>query len=271
MRAYLAVLSLRFREVTQYRAAAWAGVFTQVVFGFIIFSSLEAFRQSGPEQSPMNREQLLAYVWMGQAFFALLPWNIDRDVAAMVRSGSVVYELCRPVDAYGLWFARALGWRVSGALLRSVPLILMVGLIFRGIGLEAYALSPPPTLASALAFALVMPVSVLLGIAITMLLQVTVLWTHNVEGVERIGPAFVLILSGAIVPIPLFPDALQPWLEALPFRGVVDVPYRTYSGSLPPLEALRAGLQSAVWCVALVWLGRRIMERGFRRLLVFGG
>ena len=271
MRAYFAVLTLRFREGTQYRAAAWAGVFTQVVFGFIIFMSLDAFRLSNPARSPMTRGELLAYTWMGQAFFALLPWNVDRDVAAMVRSGNVVYELCRPIDAYALWYFRALGWRTSAAALRCAPLLAIVTLGFHLIGLDDYVLPAPPNLETALAFALAMPVSVLLGIAITMLLQVTVLWTHNVEGVQRMGPAVVLILSGAIVPLPMFPDSVRPWLEALPFRGVVDVPYRTYSGSLPPGESVLCTLQSCAWCIALIWIGRRIMRRGFRRLLVFGG
>jgi ABC-2 type transport system permease protein len=271
LRPYLAILSLRFRETAQYRAAAWAGVFTQVVFGFIIFMSLEAFAASNPAAAPMSRQALLAYVWLGQAFLALLPWNVDKDVVAMVKTGAVAYELARPIDAYTLWYCRTLGWRLSAATLRCIPLILIVAVAFPLVGLEEYAMPAPPSAAAAAAFVLAMPVAVVLGIALTMLMQVTILWTLQVDGVQRIVPAFIVLLAGVIVPLPMFPDWAQPVLYLLPFRGVVDVPYRAYSGDLPPAEALPAVGLALAWTVALVLLGRAIMARGFRRVVIHGG
>jgi ABC-2 type transport system permease protein len=136
-RAQAEVLSVRLREAAQYRAAAVAGVFTQVVFGFIIFMTLDAFSAGHPEQSPMSRVQLVSYVWLGQAFLALLPWTLDRDVVEMVRTGTIAYELLRPLDLYNFWFCRALGFRLAATSLRAVPLLLLVTVGFRLLGLGA--------------------------------------------------------------------------------------------------------------------------------------
>jgi hypothetical protein len=50
--------------------------------------------------------------------FALIPLREDAELAAMIRSGDVAYELVRPVYLYGFWFARII------ILLNSAILIL---------------------------------------------------------------------------------------------------------------------------------------------------
>ncbi|TVR48677.1 MAG: ABC transporter permease [Puniceicoccaceae bacterium] len=266
-----AVVSLRFREVLQYRAAAWAGVFTQVIFGFIILMSLRAFAASGTADSPLSPEQLTAYVWLGQCLFTLMPWNADRSVVAMVRTGSVAYELVRPVDTYALWYCRTLGWRTSMVCTRALPLLVLVGVVFPLAGLDGWAL-PAPASAGALAcFLVALAVGVLLATALGMLMHVTILWTLDPEGVTRLAPAFVMLLSGMIIPLPLFPDAVQPLLAALPFRGLIDVPLRLYGGHIPVAAALGPIALSAAWTAALIVLGRWMMARGLRQIVIQGG
>src|SRR5690606_31645455 len=161
-------------------------VFTQIVFGFIILMSLRAFMRSNPAAAPMTPDQVVAYVWLGQAFLALLPWNADRAIMAMMRTGSIGYELARPIDTYTLWFLRTLGWRTSAATLRCIPLLVIVTAVFPFVGLGEHALPAPPSLAAAAAFLAAMTVAVVLGIAITMILHVLILYTANIDGVVRI-------------------------------------------------------------------------------------
>src|SRR5262249_37584400 len=114
LQPYAAVVAVRFRMLLQYRAAAIAGLWTQVVFGLMLIMIYEAFYRSSPVAvQPMAFDQLASYVWLGQALLAMLPWNLDRELAAMVRSGAVAYELCRPIDLYGLWYARAVAHRTA--------------------------------------------------------------------------------------------------------------------------------------------------------------
>ena len=61
----------------------------------------------------MTFPQVLVYIWLGQALLALLPWNVDKEIAEQIRSGGVAYELLRPVDLYGFWFARTLAFRAG--------------------------------------------------------------------------------------------------------------------------------------------------------------
>jgi ABC-2 type transport system permease protein len=98
LRPYLAIVSARFRTLLQYRAAALAGAGTQALFGLVRLMVLEAFYRSTVAPQPLGFGQVVAYIWLGQITFTLQPYNLDRDVRALVRTGTVAYELVRPVD-----------------------------------------------------------------------------------------------------------------------------------------------------------------------------
>ena len=95
---YRALLSARFRTMLQYRAAAVAGAGTQFFWGFIRIMILMAFYRSSSASPPMDLEDVISYIWLGQAFLALLPWTHDRDLEGLIRDGGVAYELLRPRD-----------------------------------------------------------------------------------------------------------------------------------------------------------------------------
>jgi ABC-2 type transport system permease protein len=207
--------------------------------------------------------EVIDYVWLNQALLAMLPWNVDRDVAALVRSGGVAYELLRPLDLYNHWFARAAAWRIAPTVLRAVPMAVLAGLFF-GLG-------PPPSWPAAGMFALTLAGGLLLSCALTVLLNLSLLWTTSGEGVTRVAAALITLLSGSLIPLPLLPDWAQPVLRALPFAAMRDMPFRVYSGHIAPSEAWSVLARQAVWAVLLIALGRAVLARATRRLVVQGG
>jgi ABC-2 type transport system permease protein len=104
-----------------------------------------------------------------------------------------------------------------------------------------------------------------------MLSHISLLWTISAAGMDRVMPAVVTVLAGMVIPLPLFPDWMQPFLRLQPFRGLVDVPFRIYSDNLPPAIALLEIVSQGVWVGGLVWLGRVLLARGIRKLVVQGG
>lgn len=263
MRSYWALISARFRTLLQYRAAAVGGIVTQLFFGLILVMIYQAFYRSSSAPQPMSYAQVVTYTWLGQGFLRMIPWNVDGDIRAMVRSGAVAYELLRPVDLYNAWYCRALAWRTAPTLLRALP-VFAIAALFLG-------LRPPATPAGGAAFLLAIVGALLLGCAITVLMDISLLWTTSDDGIALFLPAVVLVSSGMNVPLPLFPAWAQRVLYLLPFRGLVDVPFRLYVGSIPPGECLRLLAQQLAWTAALVLLGRWLLERGKRRLVVQGG
>jgi ABC-2 type transport system permease protein len=60
-------------------------------------------------------------------------------------------------------------------------------------------------------------------------------------------------------------------LNWLPFRAIMDVPFRLYSGHLPAAQAPLLIGQQLLWAAILVLIGRLVLSRGLRRLVVQGG
>lgn len=263
MRGYLAVLRARFLALLQYRAAALAGMGTQLLWGLIRIMIFEAFYRSSAAAQPMPVAHVISYVWLGQAFLGLQPWNTDSEVRGQIRTGAVAYELLRPLDLYSLWYSRAVALRCAPTLLRSIPLLALAGLF---LGLQA-----PASAASLGAFLLALTGAVLLSSAVTVLLNISLMWTVAGEGISQLTFSLILVFSGMVVPLPLFPDWAQPLLDALPFRGLADAPFRLYTGHLPPPEVVPVLVHQFLWTTALVLVGRALLAAGKRRLVVQGG
>jgi ABC-2 type transport system permease protein len=270
---YRAVVAARFRVHLQYRGAALAGVFTQCFFGLVRVMVFEAFYRSAPAGAapPMSHAQMCSYVWLGQAMLAMFPWSTDADLRELVRTGNVGYELCRPVDLYGLWWSRALAWRTAPVLLRMVPMFVISMAVLPLVGLGSWRLLPPPTLAAAGAWLLCTVGALLLCCAITTLMSISLLWTISGQGVSILLGALTMVCCGLVIPLPLLPRWAQATAELLPFAGIMDLPGRVFTGHIPLPGVPRVLALQLGWAVALIALGRFWLGRGTRRLVMQGG
>lgn len=267
---YQAVFRARFQLLLQYRAAALAGFGTQCWWGTIKVMIFAAFL-AGPVASPMTLRQTVDYVWLGQAFLMMLPWSADAELARMVRSGDIAYERLRPVDGYAYWYARAVARRTATPLLRAVPMLLLTALVLPSLGLGQWGLSAPAGLEAMFLFVVSMALVVALSSAFSTLLDVLVVMTLSERGVNILVAPLAIVFSGSLIPLPLLPGWLQPFMQYQPFAGLVDIPFRVYSGHLRDWSAVAALGRQAVWALLLVALGKTLMRRAMARLQTHGG
>ena len=271
MRAYAAILKMRLWTLLQYRTAAIAGLGTQIFWGMIKVMVLGAFYAStGPEtdlqkaaSSPLSLEQVITFIWLAQAFLQLLPWNIDKELETLVKTGNVAYELVRPLDLYWLWFARALALRLIPTLMRSIPLCIVAG-FFLG-------LSAPVSWTAGLAFCAALVFAAVVASAMTTLIVISLFWSVSGEGIQRLVPTVSLVLSGMLIPLPLFPEWMQTFLNIQPFRAVLDIPTRLYTGVIPATDALACFAFQIGWAVIFIGLGKWLINRAVKRFVVDGG
>jgi len=221
-----------------------------------------AFFASTTAPQPMTLQQTIAYIWLSQAFLGLIPFRVDHELQNMIHSGSIVYELLRPVELYSLWFARTLANRVAPTLLKATPMIIAASIAgwIRWPGLAGFA-----------AFACSLIAAVVLTTSLNMLLNISLFWTLAGRGISVFVGGLIFVLGGLIVPLPLMPDWLQPLLNFLPFRGLVDIPFRLLTGSLPPGAIFGLLAHQLGWATAMIISGRWLMKYATRRLVVQGG
>ena len=263
MRPYLAVLGCRLSATLQYRSAALSGVVTQLFWGGVKTMILMALYANAEGSQPITLAQAITFVWLGQAMVTLLPWDVDDEIEEMVKSGNVANALIHPIDVYGLFFARSLALRLFPTLVRAFIVIIIAAAFF--------GLAPPISAAAGLAYGVSLVFAAALASAMTAIVSTTLFWTICGDGIQRLMPHFTLLLSGMVLPLPLFPDWLQPLLGIQPFRGIIDIPCRIYTGVIPLEEVLYAFLFQIAWIAVIVKAGRWLMAKALARIEIQGG
>ena len=130
-RAFSGLLRTALRQQLQYRSAMMAGVVTQIAFGLIYIMVYQAFFREGQGRADLTLMQTVSYVWLSQGTYRMMPWSGLRDIEAMMRDGRIAFELTRPRDLFGMWYARAMALRTA-PLLVNLPLVLAAALLMPG-------------------------------------------------------------------------------------------------------------------------------------------
>lgn len=263
MRRYLAIFKCRVTAQLQYRSAAAAGMLTTIFWGLIKALLLSALYAQSHASQPISLQQAITFIWLGQSVLPLLPWDVDEGVEESVKSGNVVYTLTQPLELYWLFFFRSLGLRLVPTLIRMTLLFTIAGLFF--------GLSAPISWGAGAAYLCSFFFAALLSSAITTAVMITLFWTISGEGIQRILPHLTLLFSGLLVPLPLFPEWMQPLLNAQPLRGILDIPCRLYTGVIPLHQAPWYFGFQLLWCGLFIILGRWLIHQAIRRIEIQGG
>ncbi|MFZ7947013.1 MULTISPECIES: ABC transporter permease [Bacillaceae] len=267
MRVYGSVLKLRLSMGMQYRAAALAGVATQFFWGFITIMVFEAFYEYTVQTPPISLREIITYIWLQQAFLVFITmWFRDSELFELITSGNIAYELCRPCELYGFWYAKLLAQRLSSAILRCFP-ILMVSFLLP----KPYDMTFSPSLSAFLLFLTALLLGLLLLVAISMFLYISVFITMSPMGSILVFSILGEFFAGLIIPVPLMPSWLQNIANVLPFRWTADFPFRVYSEHIPQDEAIIGILIQLGYLLVLVLLGRVALNRVVRKVVVQGG
>ena len=267
MKKYLSFFKIRFIAGIQYRAAALAGIVTQLAWGGMTLLMFRAFYQSNASAFPMTFEQLSSYTWMREAFLGMfMTWIFDMEIFDSITSGSIAYQLCRPCDIYNMWFTKNMATRLSNTLLRCVPILLIAVLLP-----EPFGIMPPP---NAVSFALFL-VSMLLGflvlVAFSMLIYISAFFTVSPKGIRILAVSVTELFTGDIIPIPFFPKVLQPFMYAQPFASMQNTPFLIYSGHTDIEQAFSGILLQFVWLAVFLIFGRVLMKQALKKVVVQGG
>lgn len=267
MRAYLSVFRLRLMNGMQYRVAAYAGVATQFFWGFMYLMIFEAFYSSSTTIQPISFSQTVSYIWLKQSFLVfIMLWYRDGELFELITSGNIAYELCRPINLYGFWFSKLIAQRVSGAILRSVPILIIAFILPK-----PYRISLPPDITTLFIFIISIILGLFVVVAISMFIYISVFVTMSPVGSTLIFAVLGEFFAGLVIPIPFMPVWVQKIVYVFPFHLTCDMPFRIYSGHIPRNDALIGILVQIIWLAILIILGQVSMKKVLKKVIVQGG
>lgn len=262
-RPYAAVYLSALQEAMAYRRAVLVDLASNVVWATILYYLWRSIFSGSAHIGGYTWDEMRTYVLLSYAFGQILSFRVEMQMHKDIRTGQVALDLVRPIGYPAMQLVRALG---AGTLEIAGTLS---GAAF--IGTAVLHVLPPASSAAVLFFA----ASALAGIAVNALIcfltSLLCFWTESAYGLVLARQAITSFLSGAMVPLALFPGPLRTLTEWLPFSAVVSTPVQIYLGKLMGTDALLALIRQAGWLGALLALTALLWRAARLRLTVNGG
>jgi len=165
-----------------------------------------------------------------------------------------------------MWYVKNMAVRLSRAVLRCLPILIVAVLLPKPLNITL----PHDPLAG-----LLFLVSIFLGFSVLtaffMLLYISAFYTLSPTGIRILATSVIEFFAGAIIPLLFFPSELLPVINALPFASMQNTPFLIYNGFISGSDIIRSILLQLGCLVILVALGKMLMNRALKKVIVQGG
>ncbi|MHA7246851.1 ABC transporter permease [Arthrobacter tecti] len=264
MRAYWELTKSSFRRHSTYRLAAFAGAFTNSVFGLIRASLLlSAIATAGGSIGGYSPVEAATYVWLGQALLGPIGLFGNAELSRRVKSGDITTDLTRSVSLLGSYWAQDLGRAAFDIFPRAVP-PLLVGAVVTGLSL--------PTTAGPYVLGFI---SILAAFSLTFMgffiMNLLAFWLVEIRGFWMLYMVVMNLLSGFLVPVSWFPGWLEDFARATPFPSMLQTPVDILAGRVDGSDSVLLVAIQLLWLAALLVLAQVMVRYGSRKLVVQGG
>jgi ABC-2 type transport system permease protein len=208
----------------------------------------------------LTQTQMLWYLVATESMLMSMPrlwYEVDQDV----RTGSLAVQLVRPLSYAATHFGRSMGERTVrftfNFIAGSVIAMLLAGPIafsVSGLGM----------------FLLVLPMAFAIDFLGALLVGLCAFWLETTQGIALIYSRLMMLLGGLLVPLDVYPEAVQPILRALPFAAILHAPARMLVA--PSAELFLQCLALQAVCLVAYGSGAFALHTiALRRLFVNGG
>ncbi|RPJ27834.1 MAG: hypothetical protein EHM33_06645 [Chloroflexi bacterium] len=263
MKSYLALLRGSYMVGLVYRFGFLFSIGGNLIYMSITYFLWRSIYQNRETLRGLTFNETYIYVALGSAVFILLKTYVDWQMSFDIREGMVATYLIKPIDFQLYELFTSLGFFLMSLSAITIPTILLMVFAFRieiplGIGL---ALFP---------FSLIL--AYLLSFCFDYFIGLLGFYTESVWGLSITKEIIITVLSGALIPLQFFPEAIQKILLWLPFQAIYYTPLTMVAQSTLGWETFlpMLGVQ-LFWVIALFALTRLFYNQAIKVLRISGG
>lgn len=259
----LPLARIGFVNMLAYRARYYVGVLTYLFNVAVYYFIWRAVFRHSETVVGLTLAEMITYVAVGWTIRSFYFNEIDRDIAAQVGEGRLAMNLIRPVDFQTVMISDAAGQSAFRAVLFTLPIGVVVALLF--------PVRPPASVLAGALFLLSAALSFFLVAALNFLVGLIAIRTKSILGILRAKYLVLELLSGLLIPTTLFPQPFRSILFASPFPHINYTPAALYLGKAAGLEAAGLLALQAGWTLALLALGQLAWRHSRDRITIQGG
>jgi ABC-2 type transport system permease protein len=213
--AYFQLIRLQVHELIAYPLnliGSWINFPFAIFIFYIVYGQIY---QINPTFGGISFGSLMAYLSIAVAFRKMAEaLGESYDVQLEIKAGDIFAYLTRPINYFGVRLSRQTGKFVARAI-TIIPILYLLVYGFTGTWLSI------PHYAMGITLALL---GSLVIFQIYYIIGLLSFWFEEVWGFRRAIFSISYLLSGSMIPIALFPDALKTLSFLLPFQHQAAIP-----------------------------------------------
>ncbi len=264
-KASLAIALASFMEAAAYRAyfifTILSNLFYMVIVYFLwkaIFSSVSTETING-----MTFKQTFIYLALAGCLSNVLmtwtEWGMSRDV----KNGNIGLHLVRPLDYQVNVFSRSLGDIFTNFIIIFLPSFIVI-FIIAGDELKLGI--------NLIFFVTAFAVAAIINLTFDFLIGLISFYTESIWGISTMKDTVVMLLAGAVIPLPFFPENIRRVIEFLPFQAVYNLPLKILiDKSYTIADYGIVILQQLLWLVILLIFSRICFKKASKVITINGG
>ena len=263
MKKYMDYIIIGIKEHLVYPSALWAKFFSKILYLYLQFSIWNALFSSNSQTNPLlNQKDTLNYIVVATIISALIECNTIEWLNAQIQTGNIAMELIRPIDFKKMVFSRHLGDSIIKLVFYCIPLSVITVIIMRE-PILCHTQILYGVLSIILAYCIQFLYSLIIGLLAFWLI---VTWPLNM----LLGAIYKL-LSGAWIPVTMFPELLYKINLFLPFRAIYAIPVTILTRQMNASAIWQTIIIQFMWIIFLYFITEIVWMIGKRKLIVQGG
>ncbi len=265
MNKYLGLMWIRMRASVQYRFAFVSGIVAALLQIAIQYAIWMQVFKGHTSINGFEKSDMLTYLLLSQSVLMIFAFRNapERLISQKIREGDIALELVRPVQFTMARFFENLG--------DSMLNICLAFLFVMCCAIFVPGFHVPDNVVSIFLFILSIGLGYLISFFVSVIAGYMTFFTMNFWGIYNAKKAIVDFLSGALIPIALFPQSVQNVFAMLPFQNIVYTPVMIFLQKYTMRECFAHLLIQMLWVFILMYFNEWIYRFAVRRVTVNGG
>lgn len=263
MRIYLPLIRASYMVSLVYRFGFLFSIVGNVIYLGVAYYLWRSIYQSREILNGLTFNETFLYVGLGSAIFILLKTYADWIINFEIQQGTIAVYLTKPLDFQLYSLFTNFGAVLMNLTAITIPTAIVMIFVFKvqvtsGIGLILFPIS--------LFFAF------LISFSIDFFVGLISFYSESVWGVITTKDIIVTVLSGSLIPIQFFPEAIQKVLYWLPFQAIYHTPLMMITKADLGWETfLPMLLIQIAWTIILLIATRLFYNQAIKVVRISGG
>lgn len=248
-----------------YRISTLSTFLGNILYLIIIYNLWKAIFAGSPSEliNGMNFKDTFIYLAisysMQTTFCSFTDWYISYGIV----DGRIIHDFLKPMNYQTYVFLYIMGDVLSNFIFIFIPSFIMILVVSGDFSL----------IGARIPFYLI---AMLLAMCINFIIDFFVgticFYTESTWGLNMVKTVIVSLLSGAIVPIPFFPESIRSIVECLPFHAISNLPVQVLiNDSYKIADYFRIFGIQIFWLIILTVISQLFFKHASKVVVVNGG